>query len=266
MLFATASVGFAQEKPTVPLSGKLQITGSSTMAPLVAELATRFQTRYPGVIISVEAGGSGRGVSDAMGGISDIGMASRDLAQNERSLFAVSIARDGVAIIVHKDNPLAGITKAQMLGIYTGKVASWRSLGGPDIPIETATRTPGHSSLEIMASYLGITPGALNSPRAIDSNADVLSFVSGNRNAIAFVSTGAVENSVKRSQPVKPLALDGKEPGVGSIRDGTWVLARPLNLLTRRVPAGLAKAFIEFSLSPQMREVILARDFVPYLN
>jgi len=68
MLLAAAPLpGFAQGAASAPLAGKLLITGSSTMAPMIGELAKRFRLAHPGVVITVEAGGSGRGVADARG-------------------------------------------------------------------------------------------------------------------------------------------------------------------------------------------------------
>ena len=91
------------------LSGKLTLTGSSTVAPLATELAKQFESRYPGVRIDVQSGGSGKGISDARTGIADIGMASRALKDGERDLIAHQIAADGVCLIVHSSNPVTEI-------------------------------------------------------------------------------------------------------------------------------------------------------------
>ena len=264
MLTAAPLPGFAQGTASAPLTGKLLITGSSTMAPMVEELGKRFRARHPGVVISVEAGGSGRGVADALEGKADIGMASRKLSQKEKALFAIPIARDGVAFVVHKDNPVGGLTRMQALAVFTGKTADWKALGGAAARIEVVTRTPGHATLEIVPRYFGIAPEAIKAAHVMGDSAEVQRLIAANRNAIGFLSTGAVDDAVQKGQPLKPLALDGKAPGSGSIRDGTWPLSRPLNLVTRRVPAGAAKAFIEFALSRAAREAILEHDFVPF--
>ena len=265
MLLAGAPLpAFAQGTASAPLSGKLVITGSSTMAPMVEELGKRFRIRYPGVAISVEAGGSGRGVADALAGRADIGMASRELSPKEKALFAIPIARDGVAFVVHKSNPIGGLARAQLLAVFTGGTADWKALGGPAARIEVVTRELGHSSLEIVSSYFGIAPEAIKATHVAGDNPEVWRLIAANRNAIGFLSAGAVDDAVQKGGPLKPLALGGIEPGIGSVRDGTWPLSRPLNLLARRVPAGAAKAFIEFALSPAAREVILEYDFVPF--
>ena len=265
-MLAVAPPGLAQQATTPPLAGTLRIAGSSTMAPMVEELGKRFRARHPSLVITVEAGGSGRGVADALEGRADIGMASRELAPKEETLFVIPIARDGVAFVVHKENRVSGLTRTQLLAVFTGKTTDWKALGGPAAPIEVVTRTPGHSSLEIVSQYLGVAPEAIKARHVAGDNPEVRQLVAANRNAIGYLSAGAVDDAAQKGLPLKPLALDGLTPGIGAVRDGTWPLSRPLNLLTRRVPAGAAKAFIEFALSPAAREVILEHDFVPYLN
>ena len=266
LLAAAPLTGIAQGTANAPLTGKLLITGSSTMAPMVEELGKRFCALHPGVAITVESGGSGRGVADALEGRADIGMASRELSPKEQALFAIPIARDGVAFVAHKDNPVKGLTRAQALELFTGGIADWKALGGTAARIEVVTRKPGHSSLELVSHYLGIAPEAIKAAHVMGNSAEVRRLVAANRNAIGFLSAGAVDDAVQKGAPLKPLALDGIAPGIGAVRDGTWPLSRPLNLLTRRVPAGAANAFIEFALSPAARQVILEYDFVPYQN
>jgi phosphate transport system substrate-binding protein len=267
MMAAAPVAGFAQGTASAPLSGKLLITGSSTMGPMIEELGQRFRKRHPGVTITVEIGGSARGTADVLAGKADIGMASRELNPQEQALFAIPIARDGLAFVVHKDNPVRGLTRAQALDVFTGKITHWKALGGNDARIEVVTRRAGYSSNEIFAHYYGIAPEALKAAHVMGGNPEVQRFVVANRNAVALLSTGVVDRAVtKDGYMVKALAFDGAAPGLDSVRDGSWPLARPLLLLTRRVPAGAAKAFIEFALSPEARDVIVERNFVPYLN
>ncbi|NEQ29371.1 MAG: phosphate ABC transporter substrate-binding protein [Microcoleus sp. SIO2G3] len=102
--------------------GKLVLTGSSTVAPLASEIAKRFESEHPGVRVDVQSGGSSRGISDARQGVADIGMVSRALKPEEQDLKASSIARDGVTVILHKDNPVPSLNDKQVVDIYTGKV------------------------------------------------------------------------------------------------------------------------------------------------
>lgn len=117
------------------LQGKLVLTGASTIAPLAAEIGKSFEAVHPGVRVDVQSGGSSRGVTDARKGLANIGMVSRALKDDEKDLKAFSIARDGVGITLHKDNPVNNLSDAQVVDIYTGKVNNWKQVGGKDAPI-----------------------------------------------------------------------------------------------------------------------------------
>src|ERR1700730_5106336 len=103
------------------LHGKIRFAGSSTMAPLVEALGKRFQKLHPEVAIEVATGGSSRGIQDVREGSCNIGMAGRSLKDDERDLLGFPIARDGVCLIVHKDNPVKSLSSEQVVGIYTRK-------------------------------------------------------------------------------------------------------------------------------------------------
>ena len=105
------------------LSGHLTLTGSSTIAPMAQEIASRFEQAHPGVRVDVQTGGSSRGIRDAKKGAADIGMSSRDLKADESSeLVPTVIAWDGVAFVVHQDNPVKEINQDQLRQIYLGKI------------------------------------------------------------------------------------------------------------------------------------------------
>src|SRR5688572_9522256 len=100
---------------------KIVLTGASSVAPLAAEIGKRFEARR-GVRVDVQTGGSARGIHDARQGLSDIGLVSRELEDGEKDLAAFPVARDGVCVILHEDNPVASLSDAQVVGIYTGAV------------------------------------------------------------------------------------------------------------------------------------------------
>src|SRR5262249_48034346 len=100
---------------TLAGAGKIVLTGSSTVAPLAAEIGKRFEALHPGVRVDVQTGGSSRGIADARQGLADIGMVSRALKPEENDLHAFAIARDGVCIIVHRENPVRTLTDQQVI-------------------------------------------------------------------------------------------------------------------------------------------------------
>jgi len=117
-----ASSGFGE--------GRLTLSGASTAAPLVNEIARRFESRHSGVRIDVQTGGSSRGVADVRRGTVGIGMVSRPLGSDESDLTAYRIAMDGVALIVHRDNRVSELTRQQIIDIYSGRIENWSAVGG----------------------------------------------------------------------------------------------------------------------------------------
>ncbi len=107
-------------------SGKIVIGGSSSVAPVMEKLKEAYRALNPGVEIEVQPSDSTTGALNAIEGIVDLAMASRELKGSEReALTPVVIARDGIAVIVHRDNPIESITLAQLRAIFTGKLLSW---------------------------------------------------------------------------------------------------------------------------------------------
>lgn len=261
ILMALAAVAM----PLRPQDGsRLVLTGSSTLAPAMAELGRRFQSLHPGLTVQVEAGGSSRGAADARSGKADIGMVSRALHPDEKALFAFTIARDGIALVVHRDNPVKALGREQVIGIFRGQIRSWKAVGGADAAIQVAARTPGHSSLELFSFYFGLSPQDLRSDRSAGDNAEALAAVLQDSRVITFVSVGAVERAIKQGKPLRALPVDGVEATAASLRSGEYPLARPLNLVTRAVPKGAARAFIEYLQSERGRALLESFDFVPY--
>ena len=87
-----------------------------------------------------------------------------------------------------------------------------------------------------------------------------------NPDGIAYTSIGAAQQQVDSGAPIKMLPTDGVAATTKNIRSGNFPIARPLLLLTKEVPNGLAKEFINFSLSSQITDIVLQHDFVPYLD
>lgn len=244
-------------------SERLVLTGSSTVAPLVGEMARRFETMNPGVRIDVQTGGTSRGINDTRNGTADIGMVSRALKPDENDLHAFTIALDGISIILHASNPVAVLSKQQIFDIYTGKITNWKSVDGTDARITVVNKAEGRSTLELFLHYLELKNSQIKPHVIIGDNPQGIKIVAGNPHAIGYVSIGAAEYETERGAPIRLLALDGVEASVANVRNGTFPLSRPLNLITSREPQGLARRFIEFARSLQTHDLVEAQYFVP---
>jgi len=242
---------------------RLVLTGSSTVAPLVGEMARRFETMNPGVRIDVQTGGTSRGINDTRNGTADIGMVSRALKPDETDLHAFAIALDGISIILHANNPVTTLSKQQIIDIYTGKITNWKSVGGADARITVVNKAEGRSTLELFLHYLELKNSQIKPHAIIGDNPQGIKTVAGNPNAIGYVSIGAAEYEAERGVPIKLLSLDGVDPAIANVRNGSFPLSRPLNLITSREPQGLIQRFIEFARSPQIHDLVEAQYFVP---
>ena len=262
LMCAPVSAG-AQKIAADQLAGKLVITGASTLAPLIAEIGKRFESLYPGVRIDVQSGGSSRGVADARQGLADIGMVSRAMKEDERDLSAFPIARDGVCPILHQENPVQALTDEQVVAIYTGKIINWKAVGGADAPITVVNKAEGRSTLEVFLQYFKLKNVDVKAQVVIGENEQGVKTVAGNRNAIGYVSIGTAEYDATHGVPIKLLPIGDVAASTENVQKGVFPLSRPLHIVTRTPPSGLAKAFIEYTQSKAVHDLIRQQYFVP---
>jgi phosphate transport system substrate-binding protein len=246
-----------------PETQKLVLTGSSTIAPLAVELGQRFEALRPGVEVDVQTGGSSRGIHDAREGLADLGMVSRALTAEEADLHAYTIALDGVALITHRSNPVAALNREQILAIYTDRINRWPEIGGPDQPITVVNKAEGRSTLELFLAHFGLRNSEVKPDVVIGDNAQGLKTVAGNPWSIGYVSIGSAEYEATHGRPIRLLPLDGVEASIATVRNGTYPLKRPLNLVAREPARGLCLAFIEFARSEAARAIVEQQFFVP---
>ena len=255
-LLLMSQSALAQEK-------KLVITGASTAAPLVAEIAKRFETLNPGTRIDVQTGGSSRGVNDARSGVSDIGMVSRALSKEETDLKSFLIANDGMSVILHKSNSVQSLTREQVIDIYTGKIVNWKDVGGKDQKITVVNKAEGRSTLELFLAFFKLNNRDIKAQVVVGDNQQGVKTVAGNPGAIGYVSIGTAEFEADNGQPLKLLPLGGIAATTANVRNGTFPLARPINIVTKNVPQGLVKKFIDFAQSAAVTDLVKEQYFVP---
>jgi len=245
------------------LTGRLVITGSSTVAPLVSEIGKQFEIENPDVRIDVQTGGSSRGIADVRSGIADIGLVSRSANSEENDLRFHSIAQDGVGIIIHQDNPIDSLSDQQLKDIFMGEIVNWQDVGGEDAPITVVNKAEGRSTLELFLDYFGLNNSQIKPSVVIGDNQQGIKTVEGNLFAIGYVSIGTTEFSISNNVPIKLLSLDGVVASGDNVANGTFPLSRPLNLVTSSQNNFLVETFIDYSQSPAVHDLIQQQDFVP---
>jgi phosphate transport system substrate-binding protein len=246
------------------VSSKLRISGSLILFPLVTDIAHRFEAQHPGISVDVQPGGASKGEADVRSGASEIGMLPRGLTDTDRDLFAFPIARGGVAVIVNAKNPVNAINTGQLIGIVTGRISNWSALGGRDAPVNLALRREGEGTTEFILGQLKLRRAQVTQHTPITSGAAAINFAATTEHGVALASVGAARRSARAGLPIKLLAYNGVSPDQRTIQNHVYALSRPLTLITRSLPKGLEKQFIEYALSKTVMDLQLRHGFVPY--
>jgi phosphate transport system substrate-binding protein len=185
------------------------------------------------------------------------------MKDDENDLHAFPVARDGVGMIVHKDNPIRALTDEQVIAIYTGKITNWKEVGGKDAAITVVNKAEGRSTLEVFLHYFKLKSTDIKPHVVIGDNEQGIKTVAGNRNAIGYVSIGTAEYDEAQGVPIKLLPTGGVTASTETVRNGTFPISRLLHIVTRNQPVGLAKAFIEYVQSKAAHDLIKQQYFVP---
>jgi len=241
----------------------LVLTGSSTVAPVAAEIARRYEERRPGTRIDVQAGGSSRGISDARRGLNDVGMVSRALGPGESDLRAHTIARDGIALFVHRDNPVRELAAEEVRRIWTGGIDDWSEVGGSAGPITVVHKAEGRATLEVFLDHFGLENSRVDADVVVGANQQAVRTVAGSPGAVGYVSIGEAEVEIERGTPIRLLPMEGVEATTANVAAGRFPMDRVLNLVTAGEPGDLARDFLAFSRSDAVHDLIRDRAFVP---
>jgi phosphate transport system substrate-binding protein len=253
----------SDESQSAGLSGKLTLTGSSTVAPLAAEIAKRFEDEHPEVRIDVQTGGSSRGIADALSGVADLGMASRALKadEEEQGLIGHRLAVDGVSIIANSENAIEGLTRQQVVQLFTGEITNWSDLGGSDAEVVIVNKAEGRATLEVFLHHFELKNEQIQADVVVGDNQHGIKTVAGNPLAIGYVSIGAAQSEADLGTPIRLVPVDGVEPTAANVASGEFEVTRPLLIVSKGEPTGLAAAFLEYATSPAVQDLIKAQGF-----
>jgi phosphate transport system substrate-binding protein len=242
-----------QDKAASPaLTGTLTIAGSTSVQPFSEVLAEKFMAKNKGVQVNVQGGGTAVGIESAISGAAGIGSASRALTPDEKTkLKDTTICLDGIAIVVHPSNTINGLKSEEIMNIYVGNVKNWKEVGGPDAPITVVTREDGSGTRDGFVAMIMNKKDIVKTAIVQNSTGAVRTTVAGDKNAIGYISLADV------NKDVKALTVDGIEGSVANILNGSYKLQRPFVYVTKDAPAGLAKAYIDFVLSPEGQQILV---------
>jgi phosphate transport system substrate-binding protein len=219
---------FAQSAYTI------SVGGSTSVNPLMELLIADYAKVRSNVKFTVSATGSGDGIKGVPPGTYEIGMSSRELTPTEigTGLQELVIAIDGIAVIVNKSNPISNLTKAQIKDIYTGKITRWEELGAAAGKktggIAVVSREPGSGTRGAFEEILGFQDQMVKGAIEFDGTGAIKAEVSKNVDAIGYISLGSVDSTIKS------LNVDGVAASNSNVKKGTYKIARPFILLTKK--------------------------------
>jgi phosphate transport system substrate-binding protein len=234
----------------------ITVAGSTSVEPFAELLAEEYMLQHPKNRIYVQGGGSTAGIEAVRSHAAHIGMSSRSLIGEEKNLYAVTIARDALAIIVHPRNPVYDLTLDQIRQIFSGKIRNWRDIGGLPHPIVLVTREEGSGTREAFQKMVMEKEEISLESLVQDSNGAIRQVVSGDPNAIGYISLGLV------NEKVKAVRISGVEPNLKNIVRGHYRLIRPFLFVFDGRPEGEANSFLDFVLSPEAQELLQKEGLV----
>jgi phosphate transport system substrate-binding protein len=258
-VFGLAVAGQAQEK--------IVLDGSTTVGPIAKAFAEYLMRKDPGLNILVSESGSGNGAKGLMNGTCDIANMSRFMKDSEfqgaveKGIFPVAhvVAFDGLPILVHPGNPVKGLTLEQIRGIYTGQIASWKEVGGPDVKIVKVSRDTNSGTYETFESLVMQGEKIAADTEYVGSNGAVRQRVQSTPAAIGYAGLGFVDDTVKA------LEVNGIFPDQETVSAGTYPIARPLFMFTNGFPkmGSPLFTFVTLHLTPEGQEIVERIGFVP---
>ena len=235
------------------ITGTVSTDGSTSMEKAIGALSESFMAANDGVTVNYNPTGSGSGITAVQEGTCDIGLSSRALKDEEKAagLKETILAYDGIAIIVHPDNPVADLSIEQIAKLYTGEITNWKDVGGNDAEVVLVGREAASGTRDGFESITG-TKDACQYRQELTSTGDVITAVSQNPDAIGYASLASIKDSVKA------LNVDGVTPSEATVKDGSYKVQRPFVLVTmegkKLSPA--AQAFFDYAISSDAASII----------
>jgi len=242
----------------------ISVVGSTSVTPALELIATAYEKKNPNIRVDIQGIGSTAGVNAANDGTADIGMASRNLKESEGGygLTEYILAFDGIAVVTHPSNPIKELDKETVTKIFTGEITNWSEVGGEDATIIVISREEGSGTrgafddiMDLEAKNDAGEKYSLIVDDAIiaDGNGAVKANVASKDLGIGYISLSYIDASVQ------PLKVDGIDPTVDNIVNGSYKVSRPFLLLTKGAVDAEVQAFLDFALGSEGQEMVKSK-------
>src|SRR6476619_1337975 len=246
---------------------RLVIKGSDTLgAKLVPQLAEQFKAQHPGTTFYFSAEGSTTGIAAIIDGTAQIGMSSRRAKTSEvgaaaskgKHMKPTIVAFDGIGVIVNSANPIKGLTKKQVEQIFTGDVTDWSAVGGSGGKISVYTRNTSSGTYSDFKELAMKKRDYAGGSQKMAGNEQIAAEEGKNPNGVGYVGM-----AYTKASGVKVVPIDGVAPSVQTVHAKTYPYARPTFYYTNGDPSGLAKEFLQFTISGAGQKIAAQVGFVP---
>ncbi|UCF68781.1 MAG: phosphate/phosphite/phosphonate ABC transporter substrate-binding protein, partial [Acidobacteriota bacterium] len=242
----------------------IRVSGSDDVYPLVEALARQFELSHQDFRIAFAPPTHTRGGAAGISlGETDIGLLSRPLSTEEKldAGTYLHLAQDYLVFAAHRDVSVRGLSRQQLLDIYSGKITNWQQVGGRDAPITVLDRAE-HTSLKIilrqqlLGSSFTVTPRAL----VLERPDDMISSLDTIENSVGYVSFG---NAMLAGSDVKYMTIDGFGPSLDNFRTRRYPFSRPFGFLVGPEPSRDTMRFVQFMYGPEGQRLIENGGFAP---
>src|SRR5438046_5245013 len=246
---------------------RLVIKGSDTLgAKLVPQLAEQFKAQHSGTTFDIAAEGSTTGIAAIIDGTAQIGMSSRRAKPAEVAAASSKgvnmkptiVAYDGIAVIVNSAHSVKSLTKKQVEQIFTGEVTDWSAVGGSGGKISIYTRNTSSGTYSDFKELAMKKRDYAGASQKIAGNEQIASEVGKNPNGVGYVGL-----AYTKAGGIKVMPIDGVLPSNQSVHAKTYPYARPTFYYTNGEPTGLAKQFLDFTISGVGQKIAAQVGFVP---
>lgn len=258
---------------------EIQNLGSDTMLEVAGALAEAYHKAHPEVVISVSGGGSGVGIANLISGDVDLANSSRGLKEKEReeakkrgrNPVEHKIGYDGIAIYVHKDNPLPAISMEQLKQLFGdgGTLTSWKALGvdlGADADkVVLGSRQNNSGTYEYFReAVLGGDKGRFKPDcNNLNGSKDVVDFCAKTKSAIGYSGIAYATAEVRVVPVIKAAGGKPVMPTMDTVLDGSYAISRPLLMFTNGEPTGQLKSYLDWIKSDAGQSVLLKKSYIP---
>ncbi len=240
--------------------GTINISGGTAHISVMRGVAQRIMGVNPNVRITIAGGGSGVGVKMVGEGLVQIGNTGRQLKPDEikrYGLVSFPFAIDGVAVVVHPQNPVSALTQQQLTNIFSGRITNWKEVGGKNAPITLYAREDGSGTRETFDTRAIKNGKTSASANVVNSNGSMKTVISQDTNAIGYVGIGHL------NAQIKGIVLDGMKPSQENASNGSYRITRLLYMNTKGKPQGIVANFIDYIYSADGHKIITKSGYIP---